>query len=78
MDKEKKKKKNRIWAIIVLIIFFIINGWKFLNSEGSDKPLPISLFNMIFYLGIIVLLLHNNTIERELGNNTLDKYFKFK
>ena len=77
MEGMKQMKKNRIWAILILIIFFIINGFKFLNSEGSERPLPTSLFNMVLYLGLIVVLLHNTTIEKEL-NYKLDKYFKFK
>jgi hypothetical protein len=32
---------------------------------------------MVLYLGLIVVLLHNTTIEKEL-NYKLDKYFKFK
>ena len=77
MEDLKRVKKNRIWAVFVLIIFFMINGYKFLNSEGSELPLPTSLFNMIFYLGVIVLLLHNSTIEKEF-NHKLDEYFKLK
>ena len=77
MEGMKQVKKNRILAILILIIFFIINGFKFLNSEGSERPLPTSLFNMVLYLGLIVVLLHNTTIEKEL-NYKLDKYFKFK
>ena len=77
MEGMKQVKKNRIWAILILIIFFIINGFKFLNSEGNERSLPTSLFNMVLYLGLIVVLLHNTTIEKEL-NYKLDKYFKFK
>lgn len=77
MEGMKQVKKNRIWAILILIIFFIINGYKFVTTEGSDRPLATSLFNMIFYLGLIVILLHNTTIEKEF-NQKLDKYFKFK
>ena len=77
MEGMKQVKKNRIWAILILFIFFIIKGFKFLNSEGSERPLPTSLFNMVLYLGLIVVLLHNTTIEKEL-NYKLDKYFKFK
>ena len=55
MEGMKQVKKNRIWAILILIIFFIINGFKFLNSEGSERPLPTSLFNMVLYLGLIVV-----------------------
>ena len=39
--------------------FFIINGFKFLNSKGRKRLLPTSLFNMVLYLGLIVVLLHN-------------------
>ena len=36
-------------------------------TEGKERTLPISLFNKIFYLGLIVVLLHNTTIEKELN-----------
>jgi len=55
----------------------MINGYKFLNSKRNELPLQTLLFNIIFYLRVIVLLLNNYTKENEL-NHKLDKYFNLK
>ena len=55
----------------------MINGYKFLNSQRNELPLQTLLFNIIFYLRVIVLLLNNYTKENELKNK-LDKYFNLK
>ena len=49
--------------IIILVIFFIYNGFKFINTSGSELSLVSSLFNMIIFLGIIVFIFHKEDIE---------------
>ena len=77
MEQFKHMKENRIWPVFELIILFMINGYKFLNSKRNELPLQTLLFNIIFYLRVIVLLLNNYTKENELKNK-LDKYFNLK
>ena len=58
--------KNKIgysykrWLISVSFLLFIFNIWKFLNTPGSEIPLLSILFNMVFYLGIIIFIIHKN------------------
>ena len=40
---------------------FIIKA--IINSEGNERSLPTSLFNMVLYLGLIVVLLYNTTMK---------------
>ena len=73
MDSKKYKPKN--WITIMLMIFFVINCLKFINIEGNEKPLPSTLFNMVFSSALLILELTRKKIS---FNETLDKYFGFK
>ncbi len=48
---------------------FIYNVFKFINTEGSEHPLVSSLFNMIIFIGILVIIFHRNEID-EIPSNT--------
>ena len=69
---------DKIWIFVILVISFSINAIKFISIEGSDKPLPGCLFNMIINLLLIILLFNEKKMKKDLKNNKLDKYFKFK
>ena len=58
---ERKKTKKLI--ILIAFGFLIVNGLSFLNLDGSSLPLPSTLFNMIFFLTIIIFLLHRNDFD---------------
>ena len=69
---------DKIFILVILVISFSINAIKFISLEGSDKPLPGCLFNMIINLLLIILLFNEKKMKKEIKNSTLDKYFKFK
>ena len=50
------KMPDKIFILVILVISFSINAIKFISLEGSDKPLPGCLFNMIINLLLIILL----------------------
>ena len=69
---------DKIFILVILVISFSINAIKFISLEGSDKPLPGCIFNMIINLLLIILLFNEKKMKKEIKNSTLDKYFKFK
>ena len=69
---------DKILLLVILVISFFINAVKFISIEGSDKPLPGCLFNMIINLLLMILLLNEKKMKKEINNSTLDKYIKFK
>ena len=58
-----------------MIGLFIFNLFKFLNTEGSNMPIVSILFNLIFFLALIILLLHQDDFGKEVQTK-LDRYFK--
>ena len=69
---------DKILIFVILVISFSINAIKFISIEWSDKPLPVYLFNMKINLLLIILLLNEKKMKKEMKISTLDKYFKFK
>ena len=66
MAEGKKENKNGKRLLITLTIaLFAINIWKFLNRPESAIPILSILFNLIIYLGIIIIILHNNEMNVE-------------
>ena len=61
--------------IMIVIGLFIFNLFKFLNTEGSNIPIVSILFNLIFFLALIILLLHQDDFGKEVQTK-LDRYFK--
>ena len=64
---EEEKESNSIHGkkllVLLTIVLFLINTWKFLNSPESEIPIISILFNLIIYLGIIIIILHKNEIN---------------
>ena len=54
METKKNSKRNSI--ILVLVVPFCINVFKFVNTQGSEHPILIALFNMIIIFVIIIFL----------------------
>ena len=56
-DKSKKHGHSaKRWLVSVSFILFLFNLWKYLSTPGSEIPILSLLFNMIVYLGIVILL----------------------
>ena len=73
MEKNYRKKKDIM--IMIVIGLFIFNLFKFFNTEGSNMPIVSILFNLIFFLALIILLLHQDDYGKEVQTK-LDRYFK--
>ena len=73
MENTFRKKKNIM--LMIVIGLFIFNLFKFLNTEGSNMPIVSILFNLIFFLALIILLLHQDDFGKEVQTK-LDRYFK--
>ena len=78
MEKNGKNMQNSI--ILLLVILFSYNGFIFINTQGSDHPLLISLFVMVIILTALIILYHKKEFiggQKELYRQTyLEKYFK--
>ena len=79
MGEESKKFSGKICLVLVKIILFIINTFKFINDPASEVPILSILFNMILYLGIIIFIIHKKEISLdECINSQIDKYIHNK
>ncbi len=79
MEKQNRRKKIKNSIIFVLIILFFIDGYKFLNTKGSEHPIAGTLFDMIIILATIVFLYHKKEIiegnKEIIGQTYIEKYF---
>ena len=64
MEKQKQTK-NYDWAIITATLFFAMNVIKFLSLDGSQLPIPSTLYNIILFLSIILFFIHKKLMENE-------------
>ena len=62
-DKESYLIFGKKLLVLLTIVLFLINTQKFLNSPESEIPIISILFNLIIYLGIIIIILHKNEID---------------
>ena len=82
LNPEQQKKKKKYWFttdVFVSAIIFLLQVFRFINTEGNTHPLVDSLFNMTIILALIALIINRkdfseikNTLFRQ---TTLDKYF---
>ena len=74
------KKQNKNLLIILMAILFLFNAFKFLGHEGSKNPIPSALFNMVIFLFIIVLSIHEKDLFKKefFKQKLLDDYFTIK
>ena len=71
MGEESKKFSGKRCLVIVTLILFIINIFKFINDPASEVPILSILFNMVLYLGIIIFILHKKEVS-------LDEYISLQ
>ena len=66
-------------VVLITIILFLYQAFKFMNIEGNTHPLLSSLFNMILFLSLIIFMLQRQELEEGknhlLKQTTLDEYF---
>ena len=63
MGEESKKFSGKRCLVLVTLILFIINIFKFINDPASEVPILSILFNMVLYLGIIIFILHKKEVS---------------
>ena len=74
---ESKKSEGKGLFIFITIILFLINVQKFINNPCSEIPILVFLFNMIFYLAIIILVIHRHVLTFGVYIQTqIEKYEK--
>ena len=71
MGEESKKFSGKRCLVIVTLILFIINIFKFINDPASEVPILSILFNMVLYLGIIIFILYKKEVS-------LDEYISLQ
>ena len=69
-NKDNNFKYGKKLLISITITLFFINVWKFLNTPESEIPIISILFNLIIYLGIIIIILHKDEMN-------LEDYFRY-
>ena len=62
-DNEDNFTHGKNLLVLLTFVLFLINIWKFLNCPQSEIPIISILFNLIIYLGIIIIILHKNEIN---------------
>ena len=63
--KENNLKYGKKLLVTLTYALFAINVRKFLNRPESVIPIISILFNLIIYLGIIIIILHINEMDFE-------------
>ena len=78
-QQKKKKITGSILIVFVSAIIFLLQVFRFINTEGNTHPFLDSILDMTIILALIVLIIHRkdfsevkNTLFRQ---TTLDKYF---
>ena len=71
MGEESKKFSGKRCLVLVTLILFIINIFKFINDPASEVPILSILFNIVLYLGIIIFILHKKEVS-------LDEYISLQ
>ena len=61
---EKGNRKAFIF-ISILIVLFLCNSFKFIEAGGPTVQMTNTLFNMIFLLAIIILIIHKNDLDKK-------------
>ena len=62
-DNEDNFTHGKNLLVLLTFVLFLINIWKFLNYPESEIHIISILFNLIIYLGIIIIILHKNEIN---------------
>ena len=62
----EKGNSKAIIFITILIVLFLYNAFKFIESGGSNIQMTNTLFNMVFIIAIIILIIHKKDLEKKL------------
>ena len=62
-DNEDNFTHGKNLLVLLTFVLFLINIWKFLNCPESEIPIISILFNLIIYLGIIIIILYKKEIN---------------
>ena len=77
---KSSKSSFKSWLKLIMIISFVANAYRFLNTDGNTLPLVGTLFNMILILAIFFIIHHKNDLDNDKNNilkqTYLDQYFK--
>ena len=61
----EKGNRKAIIFITILIGLFFSNAFKFIEAGGSSAQMTNSLFNMIFIITIMILILHKKDFDKK-------------
>ena len=50
---------------VLTVVVFAMNVIKFLSLDGSQLPIPSTLYNMILFLAIIIFFIHRKIMDNE-------------
>ena len=79
MGEKSKKFSGKRCLVLVTLILFIINAFKFVNDPASEVPILSILFNMILYLGIIIFIVPKKEVSLDdYISSQIDKYIHEK
>ena len=77
---KSSKSCFKSWLKLIMIISFVANAYRFLNTDGNTLPLVGTLFNMILILAIFFIILSKNDLDNDKNNilkqKYLEQYFK--
>ena len=73
----EKGNRKAIIFISILIVLFLCNAFKFIEADGSTVQMTNSLFNMIFIIAIIILILHKKDLDKktQMIQKKIEDYF---
>lgn len=72
-------KINHKTFIVLFLLLFFYNIVKFMNMPESELPILNTLFSMILFLSLVILLIHKKDLFGRKNNyqqEKLDKYLK--
>lgn len=73
----EKGNSKAIIFITILIVLFLYNAFKFIESRGSNIQMTNTLFNMVFIIAIIILIIHKKDLDKktQMIQKKIEDYF---
>ena len=73
----EKGNSKAIIFITILIVLFLYNAFKFIESRGSNIQMTNTLFNMVFIIAIIILIIHKKDLDKktQMFQKKIEDYF---
>ena len=77
MEKNVAREIRMNFIITLLIGLFIFNGYKFIDTQGSENSSVSTLFNRNIFMAILIFIYYKNEIIRGQKNcqTYLERYF---